>query len=149
MNMFVKTLKTRFFQVEITLKISVGNINKLDERFDRCLVNRILQHWKRLFFININSFSHLKLEIALAIPASNEWKIEVRQFSRIRINPLNAKLFNLNFHPLEVVSHWRDPHLQVSENYSDFTKWRSKYLKSCWLMSLFIFNRFKSWYVMC
>ena len=34
-------------------------------------------------------------------------------------NPLPAKLFNLNFHTLEVVSRWRDPQLQVSENYSD------------------------------
>ena len=32
------------------------------------------------------------------------------------INPLTAKLFNLNFHSLEVVSRWRDPQLQVSEN---------------------------------
>ena len=32
------------------------------------------------------------------------------------INPLTAKLFNLNFNPLEVVSRWRDPQLQVSEN---------------------------------
>ena len=40
------------------------------------------------------------------------------------INPLTAKLFNLNFRSLEVVSRWRDPQLQVSENYSDLTKWR-------------------------
>ena len=33
------------------------------------------------------------------------------------INPLTAKLLNLNFYPLEVVSRWRDPQLQVSENY--------------------------------
>ena len=33
------------------------------------------------------------------------------------INPLTAKLFNLNFHSLEVVSRWRDPQLQVSEKY--------------------------------
>ena len=37
------------------------------------------------------------------------------------LNPLTAKLFNLNFHPPEVVSRWRDPQLQVSENYSDLT----------------------------
>ena len=37
-------------------------------------------------------------------------------------NPLTAKLFNLNFHPLEVVSRSRDPPLQVSENYSDLAK---------------------------
>ena len=36
--------------------------------------------------------------------------------------PLTAKLLNLNFHPLEVVSRWRDPQLQVSENYSDLTE---------------------------
>ena len=41
------------------------------------------------------------------------------------LNPLTAKLFNLNFHPLEAVSRWRDPQLQVSEKYSDLTKWRS------------------------
>ena len=37
-------------------------------------------------------------------------------------NPLTVKLFNLNFHPLEVVSRWRDPQLQVSENYTDLKK---------------------------
>ena len=35
-----------------------------------------------------------------------------------------AKLFNVNFHSLEDVFRWRDPQLQVSENYSDLTKWR-------------------------
>ena len=38
------------------------------------------------------------------------------------IDPLTAKLFNFNFHPLEVVSRWRDPQLQVSENDTDLTK---------------------------
>ena len=28
------------------------------------------------------------------------------------VNPFTAKLFNLNFHPLEVVSRWRDPQLK-------------------------------------
>ena len=63
------------------------------------------------------------------------------------LNPLAAKLFNLNFHPLEVVS--RDPQLQVSENYSDLTKWWSTLFKYCWLMSHSIFNIFKMWYLMC
>ena len=53
------------------------------------------------------------------------------------LNPLTAKWFNLNFHPLEVVSRWRYPQLQVSENYSDLTKWSSTLFKSCWLMSHF------------
>ena len=47
-----------------------------------------------------------------------------KQISILLINPLTAKLFNLNFHPPEVVSRWRDPQLQVIEIYSDLTKWR-------------------------
>ena len=34
------------------------------------------------------------------------------------INPYPAKLIYVNFHPLEVVSRYRDPQLQVNENYS-------------------------------
>ena len=32
------------------------------------------------------------------------------------INPSTARLFNYDFHPLEIVSRWRDPQLQVSKN---------------------------------
>ena len=52
------------------------------------------------------------------------------------LNPLTAKLVNLNFHSLEVVSHWRDPQLKASENYSDLTKWRSFFSNLADLMSL-------------
>ena len=49
------------------------NIVKFDKIVSgRCSVNPIIQYWLCLFFININVFLHLKLEIALAIPASNE-----------------------------------------------------------------------------
>ena len=75
--------------------------------------------------------------------------VNVHEKCIVQLNPLTAKLFNLNFHPLEVVSRWRDPQLQVSENYSDLTKWRSTVFKYCWLMSSFIFNMFKRWYIMC
>ena len=34
------------------------------------------------------------------------------------------KINNLNFHPLEVVSRWRNPQLQVGENYPELTKCR-------------------------
>ena len=61
------------------------------------------------------------------------------------INPLPTKLFNENFHPLEVVSRWRDPQLQVSENYSDLKQWRSTIFKSNWLVLRFILNMFKNW----
>ena len=33
------------------------------------------------------------------------------------INPYPAKLIYFNFHPLEVVSRYRDPQLKVGENY--------------------------------
>ena len=62
--------------------------------------------------------------------AAGDWKVPVstdtaalkmsthrcRIICRSGVNPLAAKLFNLNFHPLEVVSRWRDPQFQVSEN---------------------------------
>ena len=32
------------------------------------------------------------------------------------LNPLRAQLFDSNFHPLEVVSRYRDPQIQGSEN---------------------------------
>ena len=54
---------------------------------------------------------------------------EKLSYSILRFNPLTANIFNLNFHPLEVVS--RDTQLQVSENYSDLTKWRSTIFKYC------------------
>ena len=53
------------------------------------------------------------------------------------INPLTAKLLNWNFPPLEVVARSRDPQLQVGENYSDLTKWRSAILLTdCHVLSL-------------
>ena len=39
--------------------------------------------------------------------------------------------------------------MQVIENYSDFTKWRSTVFKYRWLVSHFIFNMVKRWYLMC
>ena len=41
---------------------------------DRCSVNRNVYFHTFLFFINSHIFRHLKLEIALAIPASNDEK---------------------------------------------------------------------------
>ena len=42
----------------------------------------------------------------------------------------------------------RDPQLQVRVNYWDLTKWRSTVFEYCWLMSHFVFNIFKRWYLM-
>ena len=51
------------------------------------------------------------------------------------INPFLAKLSHLNFHPLEVVSRYRDPQLQVEENYSYLFNLRPKHFQ--------IFNSFR------
>ena len=42
----------------------------------------------------------------------------VTRISRISINPYPAKLIYLNFQPLKIVSRYREPQLQVAENYS-------------------------------
>ena len=47
--------------------------------------------------------------------------------ARHNFNPLAAKLFNWNFHPLEVVIRWRDPQLQVTKNYLYFNSVYSVY----------------------
>ena len=45
------------------------------------------------------------------------------------LNPCTAKLNNLSFHPVEVVSRYRDPQLQVVENYSYLFNFISKHCK--------------------
>ena len=42
----------------------------------------------------------------------------------------HAKLIYFNFHPLEVVSRYRDPQLQVAENYSYLFNLRTNVFKS-------------------
>ena len=48
---------------------------------------------------------------------------------------------------MPIVSRSRDPQFQVSKKDTDLTKWRSTILKSCRLISHFIFNVFKSSYL--
>ena len=58
------------------------NATKIDKIFSgRRSANQIFQFGRCLFFINRNVFRHLKLEIALAIPAINEWKIIWNNYS--------------------------------------------------------------------
>ena len=46
------------------------------------------------------------------------------------VNPWRSELYNSNFHPLEVVSRYRDPKLQVSENFWDCKIWVTSYNNS-------------------
>ena len=59
------------------------------------------------------------------------WIEMLNEVRTAHINPLTTKFINLNFHSLEIVSRRHDPQLQVSENYSDLTKWRSTVFKYC------------------
>ena len=52
------------------------------------------------YFFSFLKFALIKIEMGIIV-----------------INPYPAKLNNLNFQPLEVVSRYRDPQLQVAENY--------------------------------
>ena len=72
--------------------------------------------------VNYRSFNPFSAGIDF-YSQSPHWKSEIfirktlvswftyKYFSTLRANPFIAKLFNLNFHSLEVVSRWRDPQL--------------------------------------
>ena len=49
------------------------------------------------------------------------------------VNPYPANLIYSNFHPLEVVCRYRDPQLQVGENYSYLFRFRQQICKCCCL----------------
>ena len=57
-----------------------------------------------------------------------------------KFNPLPAELPYLNFHPLEVASRYRDPQLQVGENYSYLFNSRPNICKYLRLNTHFIPN---------
>ena len=61
-----------------------------------------------------------------------EWHVKLCQKSGSMsiIKPYPAKLIYLNFHPLEVASRYRDPQLQVGENYSYLFNLRTIICKS-------------------
>ena len=90
-------------------------------------VSYACKDWAAVLSLN----SHVKCLCSMCFNCVQQ-QVMMRSISLPYIfNPLTAKLFNLNFHPFEVVSRWRDPQLQVCENYSDLTKWRSSLFRYC------------------
>ena len=66
----------------------------------------------------------------------------INRLPRPLVNPQSAKLNHLNFHPLEVVPRYRDPQLQVGENYSyNLFHLRPKHLQS-WCLNTYFFLDF-------
>ena len=57
--------------------------------------------------------------------------------------PLSATLWNLNFHPLETVDRYRDPQLQVGENYSLLYNFKSEHMPVLEIISLLILRAWK------
>ena len=70
----------------------------------RCYVNQIIQ-FRRCIFSNFIIFCHLKLEIALAIPASNDKKYLIYIFFKQTILsiPLHPVIYYLVENMLETV----------------------------------------------
>ena len=69
-----------------------------------------------------NRIHHYYMMCALTLNQYIHNRVQVWVCGVYRVNTLTSELFNWNFHPLEVVSRWRDSQLQVSENNSSLTK---------------------------
>ena len=66
---------------------------------------------------------------------------QIEDVEKMLLEPLSyAKLIHLNFHPLEVLSGYRDPQLQVAENYSYLFNLSRNICKSRCLDTHFIHN---------
>ena len=128
------------YKCHITLDVSCDKDYKTGFNFECHPWNKSVM--ANIYCTMVNCFASLVLHIVINSVLQTTLNI-IGSFA------LPAKLFNWNFNPREVVSRWRDPPLQVSGNCSDLTKWRSRILKSCWLMSRFVIIMFKCWYLMC
>ena len=82
--------------------------------------------------------SILRLDRFRKVVISNIWYEKQQYIFVLSLNLLTTKLFYLNCHPLEVVSHRRDPQLQVGKKYSNLGTLSSTILKSFLLKSSFI-----------
>ena len=65
----------------------------------------------------------------MSLPIHSLWPIII-DFRVYNVNPYRSKLIYFNFHPLEVVFRYRDPQLQVSENYSYLFNFSTNIYKS-------------------
>ena len=132
-------LHPRLFHVYVTITVvgmwPEGYMKVEDDKWESSLLSRKLRLKQRyhqpVTTLRVEKAPSTEFWVENYIPTAREIKV---MSCVSTLNPLTAKLFDLNFHPLEVVSRWRDPQLQVSENYSDLTKWRSSVFKYCWLM---------------
>ena len=76
--------------------------------------------------VSLQTSAHRKswFDWTLAFDLKKQVYMNMYWLNTLQSWPFNSQIiqfFNLNFHPLEVVSRWRDPQHQVSENYSHLT----------------------------
>ena len=79
------------------------------EKYKSISNNKILTLTATIYIFFVTIFHSFKAGIANAISYG---------FGSMRGNPQNAGLYNINSYPLEVVSLYCDPQLQVGKNYS-------------------------------
>ena len=102
---------------------------------NECLNIRFANVWLQIKQMYVWAIStHLTLWVAVARHNFKWVNTYFFQCSALTLEPPN--FLRLNFHPPEVVSCWRDPQLQVVENYTNLTKWRWMILKYCRLIYL-------------
>ena len=64
----------KYIRLQACFRLIEISLNLLKKFFGKCSGDPILLYWRSLLFIKANIFCHLKLEIVLAIPASNDEK---------------------------------------------------------------------------
>ena len=110
----------------------------------------LAQHWTIpgvFFVVSVPGISQQTLRgefLYVFMVNINMWRIQLPCPLRDVLslfNPLNAEIKNLNFHPLEAVSRYRDPQLQVAENYLYLFNLRPNICKAWCLNTHFIPNK--------
>ena len=99
-------------------------------------------HWLAMSnsFVNPIIYSFLNESFRVSIWQINAFIYIKEIINFISINFYSAKLIYLSFHPLKVVSRYRDPQLQVAENYSYLLDFSTHICKSWCLETHFIPN---------
>ena len=80
--------------------------------------------------VPVGPSSHCGVHGRAGMPVHVTRRLISLQYRDALIKLFFAKFSNLNFHPLEVVSRYRDPQLQVGENYSHLFNLRPNIRKS-------------------
>ena len=135
------------FKTDQTYKQHIG-IDQVEKNLDIIQVDESAQLWNQLKILCGSWMRAQAIHTAAAIYwtwytiilISSNRKGYCEFFAVWYNNPSPAKLIYSNFHPLEIVSRYRDPQLQVAENSSHFFNFCTNICKSWCLDTHFIPN---------